>query len=45
MVLFWFCITMAIIHADLDDMVQERPQGILQEVSRCSLKYESWQHP
>ena len=40
MVLSRFWMSMAIIHDNLDIMVQEWPQGISQESSQCYLKYE-----
>ena len=35
---FW--ISVAIIYAKYEAMYQERPQGISQEASQCSLKYD-----
>ena len=40
MVLQRFWISMASIHVELNSMDQELPQGISQEASQCSLKYE-----
>ena len=40
MVLQRFFISMASIHVELDAMDQELIQGISQEASQCSLKYE-----
>ena len=40
MVLQRLWISMAIIHAEMDAMDQELPQGISQEASQCFPKYE-----